>query len=71
MHTVQNRAAGVRSTILFNELGQPVGAKTSELTHYMGALSRSGKYCPVYRPWNSKANKDNKRALIETVKVHY
>ncbi|KAJ0614869.1 hypothetical protein HanIR_Chr02g0067361 [Helianthus annuus] len=38
--------------VLVNAHGQPINDKSSQLTHFMGTLSRSGKYCPVYKPWN-------------------
>ncbi|GKB44701.1 eukaryotic translation initiation factor 5B-like protein [Tanacetum coccineum] len=41
-----------RITVSINEHGQPIDKKTtSTLTHFMGSLARSGKYCPLHKPW--------------------
>ncbi|XP_024976208.1 uncharacterized protein LOC112514108 [Cynara cardunculus var. scolymus] len=41
-----------RIPVLFNEYGQPVDKETTNsLSHFMGSLARSGKYCPVDISW--------------------
>ena len=52
MAKVWAQEKGDRIPILVNEHGQPINDKSSHLTHFMGTLSRSGKYCPIYKPWN-------------------
>lgn len=75
MLSVWGKDDGVRTTVLFNSLGQPVGKNTSELTHFLGTIARSSHYCPVYRKWN-KLSADKKKAvakkkdLLGLVKVH-
>ncbi|PWA73778.1 transposase, Ptta/En/Spm [Artemisia annua] len=59
---------GDRIPILVNEHGQPINDKSSHLTHFMGTLSRSGKYCPIYKPWN-KVDAAKKKALLELLKT--
>lgn len=62
---------GDRISVLFNEYGQPVDKKTtSQLTHFMGSLARSGKYCPLHKPWN-KVSADKKETLLDFLKVHH
>ncbi|KAK9070473.1 hypothetical protein SSX86_010875 [Deinandra increscens subsp. villosa] len=56
MPKIWARDNGDRIPISFNEHGQPIDEKSSQLTHFMGALSRSGKYCPVHIPWNQVAD---------------
>lgn len=69
MPEVWAQEKGDRIPILVNELGQPIGDKVSKLTHFMGTLSRSGKYCPIYKPWN-KVKDSKKQTLLEFIKVH-
>ncbi|KAK9061396.1 hypothetical protein SSX86_018577 [Deinandra increscens subsp. villosa] len=61
---------GDRIPILVNERGQPIDDKSSQLTHFMGTLSRSGKYCPVHKPWN-KVDKTKKQKLLEFLKTKF
>ncbi|XP_024962963.1 uncharacterized protein LOC112503130 [Cynara cardunculus var. scolymus] len=43
---------GDRIPVLFNEYGQPVDKETTNsLSHFMGSLARSGKYCKVDISW--------------------
>lgn len=58
-----------RIPIIVNELGQPINDESSKLTHFMGTLSRSGKYCPVHKPWN-KVDDTKKQFLLKFLKVH-
>ncbi|MFS7915887.1 hypothetical protein Hanom_Chr02g00170631 [Helianthus anomalus] len=39
----------------------------------MGTLSRSGRYCPIYKPWNKLkvAKKQALLALLELLKAGY
>ncbi|PWA79259.1 hypothetical protein CTI12_AA197250 [Artemisia annua] len=39
-----------RISVQFNEYGQPVEKTTSTLTHFIGSLARSGKYCKLHKP---------------------
>ncbi|KAJ0808703.1 hypothetical protein HanPI659440_Chr01g0006291 [Helianthus annuus] len=61
---------GDRIPILVNAHGQPINDKSCQLTHFMGTLSRSGKYCPVYKPWN-KVKAAKKQALLALLKTKF
>ncbi|GKA33043.1 hypothetical protein Tco_0719410 [Tanacetum coccineum] len=39
-----------RISVQFNEYGQPVKDTTSTLSHFIGSLARSGKYCKLHKP---------------------
>ena len=53
-----------RISVSFNEYGQPIDKKTtSMLTHFMGSLARSGKYCPLHKPW-PKVGSAKKKILL-------
>ncbi|KVH87812.1 hypothetical protein Ccrd_024876, partial [Cynara cardunculus var. scolymus] len=53
MPSIWAREEGDRIPILFNEYGQPVDKETTDnLSHFMGSLARSGKYCPVDILWH-------------------
>ena len=69
MAKIWAKEKGDRIPILVNELGQPIDGKSSQLTHFMGTLSRSGKYCPVHKPWN-KVDATKKQKLLEFLKVY-
>ncbi|GJW12623.1 putative reverse transcriptase domain-containing protein [Tanacetum coccineum] len=46
---------------------QPIDKKTtSTLTHFMGSLARSGKYCPLYKPW-PKVGSSKKQTLLDVL----
>ncbi|PWA51873.1 hypothetical protein CTI12_AA458820 [Artemisia annua] len=53
-------------SIQFNEYGQPVEKTTSTLTHFIGSLARSGKYCKLHKPWNKVMNA-KKQILLDTM----
>ncbi|GJW34931.1 hypothetical protein Tco_0057851 [Tanacetum coccineum] len=55
-----------RISVQFNEYGQPVDETTSTLTHFIGSLARSGKYCKIHKPWN-KVKNAQKQILLDTV----
>ena len=56
--------------VQFNEYGQPIDKiTTSQLTHFMGAVARGGKYCPIHKPW-PKVSDTKKQVLLELLKVH-
>ncbi|KAI7728992.1 hypothetical protein M8C21_023534, partial [Ambrosia artemisiifolia] len=44
--------------------------KGSKLTHFMGTLSRSGKYCPIYKAWN-KVKDTKKQTLLDFIKTKF
>lgn len=59
-----------RIRVSFNEHGQPVDKETtSALSHFMGSLARSGKYCSVDTLWH-KVENDKKENLLNVVKVY-
>ncbi|KAJ0599736.1 putative transposase, Ptta/En/Spm, plant, transposase, Tnp1/En/Spm [Helianthus annuus] len=70
MPKVWAQEKGDRIPILVNEHGQPINDKSSQLTHFMGTLSRSGKYCPIYKPWN-KVKAAKKEALLALLKTKF
>nr|GEU54106.1 hypothetical protein [Tanacetum cinerariifolium] len=54
-----------RISVSFNENGQPVDEKTtSKLSHFIRSLVRSGKYCPLHKPW-PKVGIANKQTLLD------
>ncbi|PWA67562.1 hypothetical protein CTI12_AA314620 [Artemisia annua] len=56
-----------RISVSFNEYGQPIDKKTtSTLTHFMGFLARSGKYCPLHKPW-PKVGSAKKKILLDVL----
>ncbi|PWA87324.1 hypothetical protein CTI12_AA132010 [Artemisia annua] len=56
-----------RISVSFNEYGQPIDKKTtSTLTHFMGSLARSGKYCPLHKPW-PKVGSAKKKILLDVL----
>ncbi|XP_076934418.1 uncharacterized protein LOC143600682 isoform X2 [Bidens hawaiensis] len=61
---------GDRIPILVNAHGQHINDKSSQLTHFMGTLSRSGKYCPIYKPWN-KVKDTKKQVLLKLLKTKF
>ncbi|XP_024980868.1 uncharacterized protein LOC112517716 [Cynara cardunculus var. scolymus] len=53
MPSIWAQEEGDRIPLLFNEYGQPVDKETTNsLSHFMGSLARSGKYCPVDISWH-------------------
>ncbi|XP_035842996.1 uncharacterized protein LOC110921835 isoform X1 [Helianthus annuus] len=70
MPKVWAQEKGDRIPILVNAHGQPINDKSSQLTHFMGTLSRSGKYCPIYKPWN-KVKTAKKEALFALLKTKF
>ncbi|KAJ9557918.1 hypothetical protein OSB04_012532 [Centaurea solstitialis] len=59
MPSIWAREEGDRISVEFNEYGQPIDKETTNsLSHFMGSLARSGKYCPVDKAWHQvKATK--------------
>ncbi|PWA43220.1 hypothetical protein CTI12_AA534620 [Artemisia annua] len=56
-----------RISVSFNEYGQPIDKKTtSTLTHFMGSLARSRKYCPLHKPW-PKVGSAKKKILLDVL----
>ncbi|GJY24580.1 hypothetical protein Tco_0398238 [Tanacetum coccineum] len=55
-----------RISVQFNEYGQPVKDTTSTLSHFIGSLARSGKYCKLHKPWN-KVKNAKKQILLDTM----
>ena len=68
MPKVWTKTAEDRISVQFNEYGQPVEKTTSTLTHFIGSLARSGKYCKLHKPWNKVTNA-KKQILLDTVNV--
>ncbi|GJS92397.1 retrovirus-related pol polyprotein from transposon TNT 1-94, partial [Tanacetum coccineum] len=56
-----------RISVSFNEYGQPIDKKTtSTLTHFMGSLAMSGKYCPLHKSW-PKVGSAKKKTLLDAL----
>ncbi|XP_035833404.1 uncharacterized protein LOC110917786 isoform X2 [Helianthus annuus] len=70
MPKVWAQEKGDRIPILVNTHGQPINDKSSQLTHFMGTLSWSGKYCPIYKPWN-KVKAAKTQALLALLKTKF
>ncbi|GKB15364.1 transposase, Ptta/En/Spm [Tanacetum coccineum] len=67
MPKVWTKSEEDRISVSFNEYGQPIDKKTtSTLTHFMGSLARSGKYCPLHKPW-PKVGSSKKRTLLDVL----
>ncbi|GKD12463.1 hypothetical protein Tco_1196870, partial [Tanacetum coccineum] len=67
MPKVWTKSEDDRISVSFNEYGQPIDKKTtSTLTHFMGSLARSGKYCPLYKPW-PKVGSSKKQTLLDVL----
>ncbi|XP_071709120.1 uncharacterized protein [Rutidosis leptorrhynchoides] len=60
----------VRLPITVNEHGQPIGANSSQFTHFLGHLSLSYQYCPIYRPWN-KVKPEKKDKLLKFLRTKF
>ncbi|PWA68433.1 hypothetical protein CTI12_AA306830 [Artemisia annua] len=66
MPKVWTKTAEDRISVQFNEYGQPIEKTASTLTHFIGSLARSGKYCKLHKPWNKVTNA-KKQILLDTV----
>ncbi|XP_071735363.1 uncharacterized protein [Rutidosis leptorrhynchoides] len=60
----------VRLPITVNEHGQTIGANSSQFIHFLGHLSRSYQYCPIYRPWN-KVKPEKKDKLLKFLRTKF
>ncbi|XP_071728206.1 uncharacterized protein [Rutidosis leptorrhynchoides] len=47
-----------------------IGANSSKFTHFLGHLSRSYQYCPIYRPWN-KVKPEKKNKLLKFLRTKF
>ncbi|GKE74872.1 hypothetical protein Tco_1536913, partial [Tanacetum coccineum] len=56
--------------VQFNEYGKPVEDTTNTLSHFIGSLARSGKYCKLHKPWN-KVKNAKKQILLDTMHDKY
>ncbi|XP_071741874.1 uncharacterized protein [Rutidosis leptorrhynchoides] len=57
-------------TVAVNQLGQPICANTSKLTHFLGTLARSCKHCPIHLTW-TKVSKDQKQELLKQIRSKF
>lgn len=70
MPSIWKLEEGDRIPVLFNEYGQPVDKETTNsLSHFMGSLARSGKYCPVDMPWH-QVKITKKGMLLNLIEVY-
>ncbi|XP_071727432.1 uncharacterized protein [Rutidosis leptorrhynchoides] len=70
MRQIYMQKPHVRLPITVNEHGQPIGANSSQFTHFLGHLSRSYQYCPIYRPWN-KVKPEKKDKLLKFLRTKF
>ncbi|XP_071689886.1 uncharacterized protein [Rutidosis leptorrhynchoides] len=70
MQQIYMQKPHVRLPITVNEHGQPIGANSSQFTHFLGHLSRSYQYCPIYRPWN-KVKPEKKDKLLKFLRTKF
>ncbi|XP_071728494.1 uncharacterized protein [Rutidosis leptorrhynchoides] len=60
---------GIKKTSLRSSQ-QPIGANSSKSTHFLGHLSRSYQYCPIYRSWN-KVKPEKKNKLLKFLRTKF
>lgn len=54
----------------YNKFGQLIGENKSQLVHFLGTISRNGKYAPInYKSW-TKVPDHFKTNMIQLVKVY-
>ncbi|XP_071718725.1 uncharacterized protein [Rutidosis leptorrhynchoides] len=70
MRQIWKQKSSIRIPIVVNEHGQPIGANSSKFTHFLGHLSRSYQYCPIYRPWN-KVKPEKKNKLLKFLRTKF
>ncbi|KVI07909.1 hypothetical protein Ccrd_013724 [Cynara cardunculus var. scolymus] len=71
MPSIWAREERDRIPVLFNEYGQPVDKETSNsLSHFMGSLARSGKYCPVDISWH-QVSTTKKGMLVNFIETKF
>ncbi|XP_071727804.1 uncharacterized protein [Rutidosis leptorrhynchoides] len=68
MRKIWKQKASFRISITVNEHGQPICKNSSKLTHFLGYLTRSYQFRPVYRPWNQVKKKD---ALLNYLRTKF
>lgn len=68
MRKIWKQKEWVRIPIDVNEHGQPINKNTSKLSHFMGELTRTSQFCPIYTPWN-KVDSEKKQALLNLLRV--
>ncbi|KAH6787388.1 hypothetical protein C2S52_006940 [Perilla frutescens var. hirtella] len=55
----------------YNEFGQPIGDENSKLCHFLGSISRNGKYCPIdIKNWHAMPS-TKKTEMLEVVKLRF
>ncbi|KAH6799468.1 hypothetical protein C2S51_035952 [Perilla frutescens var. frutescens] len=55
----------------YNEFGQPIGGENSKLCHFLGSISRNGKYCPIdIKNWHAMSS-TKKTEMLEVVKLRF
>ncbi|KAH6769431.1 hypothetical protein C2S51_014767 [Perilla frutescens var. frutescens] len=60
-----------RIQVEYNKSGQPVGGESSTLSHFLGSISRNGKYCPIdVINWH-KMPSTKKSEILDTVKLRF
>ncbi|KAH6796804.1 hypothetical protein C2S52_021358 [Perilla frutescens var. hirtella] len=55
----------------YNEFGQPIGGENSKLCHFLGSISRNGKYCPIdVKNWHAMLS-TKKTEMLDVVKLRF
>ncbi|XP_071687051.1 uncharacterized protein [Rutidosis leptorrhynchoides] len=53
-----------------SQKGHPIGTNSCQFTHFLGHLSGSYQYCPIYRPWN-KVKPEKKDKLLKFLRTKF
>ncbi|KAL8457565.1 hypothetical protein ACS0TY_035432 [Phlomoides rotata] len=69
MHSVWGRPSNLpRFHVEFNEFGQSIDGKDSDLCHFLGSIARNGRYCPIdVMDWRQMPSR-KKTDMLDVVK---
>ncbi|XP_071693971.1 uncharacterized protein [Rutidosis leptorrhynchoides] len=70
MPKVWNQKPSCRINIDVNSHGQPIKDNASIVTHVLGTISRSCKYCPIYLPW-IKVSGEEKQEMLKHLRTKF
>ncbi|KAL8512927.1 hypothetical protein ACS0TY_019186 [Phlomoides rotata] len=72
MRNVWGRPSNLpRFHVEFNEFGQPIDGKDSNLCHFLGSIARNGRFCPIdVMDWREMPSR-KKIDMLDAVKLHF
>ncbi|KAL8512964.1 hypothetical protein ACS0TY_019214 [Phlomoides rotata] len=72
MRSVWGRPSNLpRFHVEFNEFGQPIDGKDSDLSHFLGSIARNGRFCPIdVMDWREMPSR-KKTDMLDAVKLHF